>query len=227
MAKDPAFLFYANDFEVKTKFFSHEQVGKYMRLLITQFQFGRLSKAQIEHIAGWDELIMEKFTVDEKGLYFNERLEAEKSKRVAYSESRRKNVHSRYTSSTHEQSMNAHMENENVNEDININKKEREAFDQLRHFDLFFKEYPKPIERSKALGAYCVLVQGEKTHERIMKSLVNYRAHLEHENKESVWKKPKNPDKWLEGWMDWENYVAPVKETPEFQAKMAKLGVKQ
>jgi hypothetical protein len=113
-----------------------------------------------------------------------------------------------------------------IDKDKEMDKeKEREGFDQLLHFEIFFKEYPKQIERSKALSVYCVLAITKGTHERIMKALKNYRAHLDQENKESVWKKPKNPDKWLEGWMDWENWVPVFDETPEFKARMAKLGV--
>jgi uncharacterized protein YdaU (DUF1376 family) len=92
MAKDPAFLFYANDFDSKTKFFSHEQVGMYLRLLIAQFQIGRLTEEQVLFICKrYDKDILSKFTKDENGLYFNERLELESIKRKKYSQSRREN----------------------------------------------------------------------------------------------------------------------------------------
>jgi len=38
MGKDPAFLFYSNDFDQGTKFFTDDQTGKYIRLLIAQHQ---------------------------------------------------------------------------------------------------------------------------------------------------------------------------------------------
>ena len=92
MAKDPAFLFYANDFDSKTKFFSNEQVGMYLRLLIAQFQIGRLKEEHILHICKrYDNDILSKFTKDENGLFFNERLEQECIKRKKYSQSRRDN----------------------------------------------------------------------------------------------------------------------------------------
>ena len=50
MAKDPAFLFYPNDFDCATKFFSDEEVGIYLRLLIAQFQNGRLHEKHMNHI---------------------------------------------------------------------------------------------------------------------------------------------------------------------------------
>jgi len=50
MAKDPAFLFYTGDFSTGTQFFSDEQVGKYIRLLMAQHQHGRLSEKQMLYI---------------------------------------------------------------------------------------------------------------------------------------------------------------------------------
>lgn len=90
MAKDPAFLFYSNDFMSGTQFFTDEQVGKYIRLLIAQHQHGRLNKKQVDFICKMDDDIMSKMTIDSQGLYYNERLETEINKRKAYSESRRK-----------------------------------------------------------------------------------------------------------------------------------------
>ncbi len=123
MAKDPAFLFYPNDFDAATKFFSNDQVGIYIRLLIAQFQHGRLTEKQYLFIAGgWDADIMQKFKRDDAGLYYNERLELEITKRKSFSESRRKNVQKRYTSDTSVTTSVVHMENENENEIPNEKK---------------------------------------------------------------------------------------------------------
>ena len=43
MAKDPAFLFYSNDFLTGTYTMTDEQVGKYIRLLCLQHQKGELA----------------------------------------------------------------------------------------------------------------------------------------------------------------------------------------
>lgn len=128
MAKDPAFLFYPNDFDSATKFLSDEQVGKYLRLLIAQFQHGRLNQKQVLFICkSYDEDIMKKFTKDENNLFYNERLELEVTKRKSYCESRRKNKTSKSEdkiniSKTYDEHMYQHMENENVNENKNENK---------------------------------------------------------------------------------------------------------
>lgn len=93
MAKDPAFLFYTNDFDSKTKFFTNEQVGKYLRLLMAEHQHGRLTEKQMLFICGGrDEEIFSKFEIDEKGLFFNNRLEQEIEKRRRWTESRRANL---------------------------------------------------------------------------------------------------------------------------------------
>lgn len=47
MAKDPAFLFYPNDFTSGTRFFTDEQVGKYIRLLCAQFDCGHLKESDM------------------------------------------------------------------------------------------------------------------------------------------------------------------------------------
>lgn len=116
MAKDPAILFYTSDFLTGTMFFSHEQVGKYIRLLCAQHQQGKLTHDHMINICqSYDKMIFDKFKVDSDGLYFNERLADEIVKRKNYSESRSKN---RLSKKVEKLTYVQHMENEN--EDINI-----------------------------------------------------------------------------------------------------------
>ncbi len=86
----PAINFYTSDFLTGTTFFTNEQVGAYIRLLCYQHQFGRLSKEQVYSVTE-DEVVLSKFKVDKKGLYFNERMEFETEKKKKYSESRANN----------------------------------------------------------------------------------------------------------------------------------------
>jgi len=91
MAKDPAFLFYSNDFLSGTYTFTDEQVGKYIRLLCLQHQKGTLSENEMLCICGrYDAHIFSKFIKTDEG-YFNARLKEESDKRKKYSESRRNN----------------------------------------------------------------------------------------------------------------------------------------
>ena len=122
MAKDPAFLFYSSDFLTGTMTLSDEQVGKYIRLLCLQHQTGRLTEKHMLNICKtYDKDIFDKFVKDSDGTFYNKRLEEESVKRKNYSESRAKNrLHKTKEKITYVK----HMENENVNEDININGKE-------------------------------------------------------------------------------------------------------
>lgn len=130
MAKDPAFLFYPNDYMGGTMGMTFEEKGAYMDLLILQFNKGPFTIDQAKKVLNgsfeklW-EVIGEKF-VEQSGKYFNQRLESEKKKRSEFSESRRKNRASKKTSSTHDEDMintsftsvkhmSSHMENENEN----------------------------------------------------------------------------------------------------------------
>ena len=128
--KDPAFLFYTQDFYVGTAFLTHAQVGKYIRLICAQHQHGRLTEEKITHICGdLDRNVLDKFQKDEEGNYYNVRLEAEIEKRKKFSDSRRGNIKKRWEKNTSEIQVNntsntleytsgdtsvIHMENENI-----------------------------------------------------------------------------------------------------------------
>jgi hypothetical protein len=128
--KDPAMLWYWNDWYSGTGLLSRFLKGCYMDLLHAQFNNGRLSLEEIKVCLGADfgsswPTLQKKFKQDENGLFFNERLENEKEKRKAFSQSRRDNVNKRYEKPTHVDTyvghMNNHMENTNRNENRNGN----------------------------------------------------------------------------------------------------------
>jgi len=128
MAKDPAFLWYSNDFSSGTQFFTDDQVGKYVRLLMAQHQHGHLPEEDMIIICkSYDPKIFSKFIKDSEGLWYNKRLEIEIDKRKNYSASRSKNKKGKIISSTYD----SHMENENENRNENELKgvkKEDEIF---------------------------------------------------------------------------------------------------
>lgn len=132
MAKDPAFLFYTNDFSSGTQFFSDEQLGKYLRLLMAQHQHGHLTEKQVIFICkSYDNDIMSKFEKDEGGLYFNERLEFEIDRRKKYSESRGSNKSGKIKPKKNKiisKSYDNHMET--VNENEIVNRKEKETLEK-------------------------------------------------------------------------------------------------
>lgn len=125
MAKDPAFLFYPGDFNTGTQFFTDEQVGKYMRLLMAQHQHGHLREDHVIFICKtYDKDVMSKFVKDDKGLWYNERLEIEVNKRKSYVESRSKNKEGKTKTKNISFSYDSHMENENENRNVNGISKE-------------------------------------------------------------------------------------------------------
>lgn len=114
MAKDPAFLFYTGDFTTGTQFFSDEQVGKFLRLLMAQHQHGHLTEQQMIFICkSYDKEVFSKFQKDSDGLFYNVRLEFEVNKRRSFSESRSKNKSGK--TKIISKSYDNHMENENEN----------------------------------------------------------------------------------------------------------------
>lgn len=121
MNKDPAFLFYSSDFLVGTMLMSNDQVGKYIRLIcIAHSKGGYLTKDDMFKICNTDDKdVLNKFNVDDDGVYYNERLLSEITKRKKYSDSRRNN---RKGKEENKEDMNntcetyePHMENENIN----------------------------------------------------------------------------------------------------------------
>lgn len=129
MAKDPAFLFYTNDFISGTQFFTDEQVGIYIRLLAAQHQHGHLSENHMKMICkSYDNDIFSKFIKDSDGKYYNERLEIEIVKRKKYAESRGNNKRGKKIIS---KSYDNHMENENENKDIDLNKNKGEDLKKI------------------------------------------------------------------------------------------------
>lgn len=93
MAKDPAFLFYPNDWLGGTIGMTFEEKGAYMELLMVQFNRGHMTSHMIAQTVGhlWDK-IKDKFKEDDAGRFYNERLEYEVNRRKAFAESRRNNL---------------------------------------------------------------------------------------------------------------------------------------
>jgi len=126
MAKDPAFLFYPNDYLGGTMGMTFEQKGAYIELLMMQFNHGKFTEAQAKQVLSicsasvW-QVVKQKFRTD--GEYFwNQRLEDEIVKRKKFSESRRINAlggsKKKKKDEASAKHMHQHMENENENRNI-------------------------------------------------------------------------------------------------------------
>ena len=136
MAKDPAFLFYSQDFYIGTVDLTDEEVGKFIRILCVMHQKGRLKEETIRLLVGSVSVnLKDKFRIDENGLWYNERLELESDKRKNFTNSRKNNGSKGGRPKKvepNENHMVNHMEdvneneNENINEDLNVFKNEKE-----------------------------------------------------------------------------------------------------
>jgi len=123
MAKDPAFLFYSNDYIGGTMGFTLEMHGAYLLTLLFQFNSGHFTENQIKLIIGdnWN-LIKHKFLIDNDGFFYNTRLDEVKEKRIKYSESRRNNrKHMKNICKTYVK----HMGNGNGNRNKDLKDKEK------------------------------------------------------------------------------------------------------
>lgn len=89
MAKDPAFLFYSQDFLVGTMAMPFEERGRYITLLCYIHQNGPISEETIRLLVGsFSDILRLKFLQNEIGLFYNNRLSIEVEKRLKFTESR-------------------------------------------------------------------------------------------------------------------------------------------
>ena len=99
MGKSPAFRLYASDFDMDTNTWTNEEIGLYVRLLLSQWvngplpknpkklgKIGRISSKKFQKVFPG---ISHKFHVNGDGLIYNERLEKERVKQANYLEKQR------------------------------------------------------------------------------------------------------------------------------------------
>jgi uncharacterized protein YdaU (DUF1376 family) len=122
MAKDPAFLFYPNDWIGGTMGMTFEEKGAYMELLMLQFNRGHMTTHMIGQTVGqlWGQ-IKDKFSQDSEGLWYNPRLEEEQEKRKKYTNSRRNNILGKNQHSKSKGRMGGHMTKHMENVNVNVN----------------------------------------------------------------------------------------------------------
>lgn len=103
MKKDPAFLFYPGSWLKGTQLMSRPHKGALMDLLMAQFDNIRLSLDDIKTILGsdyetmWENKLKNKFVIDAKGLYYNEKLDRVIKERNNYKKGRLDNLKGKKT----------------------------------------------------------------------------------------------------------------------------------
>lgn len=142
-SKDPAFLFYSSDFLIDTLLWGDIDVGRWIKLMCYLHQKGHLLYEQVlDIIKDENSIIFSKLKIDEKGLYYNERLDFEIAKRKAYSDSRRRNR--KNISKTYVE----HMVNEIVIENINIYISNNNYSNELKDMIISWLDYK--VERKES-----------------------------------------------------------------------------
>ena len=191
--KDPAFLFYPNDYIGGTLGMTFEQKGAYIELLMTQFNRGHMTSHMIGQVLGqsygqvW-ETIKDKFQVDDNGSYYNERLEIEQNKRKAYTQSRRNNRDGVNQHTNKEDIKVGHMTShmENRNRDINIDSIKEYYKEQISNFEggVKIKEYEKLVN----------FLFGENKEKLIFKNVLKMEEQLSYSHFEILIKQYKLQD---------------------------------
>lgn len=185
MNKDPAFLFYSSDFLTGTFTMTDEQVGKYIRLLCLQHQKGHLQENHMVMVCKtYDETIYSKFIQDDKGNYYNERLEGEMEKRAKYTESRRLNgIQGGRPPKPYDNHMDNvckpcenHIENDNVNVNIDTNGGKKKI-NYSAAFEIFYSTYPNPFNKEQTFKNWNTTLKSD-TAENIMIALKKYKEFL-------------------------------------------------
>lgn len=202
--KDPALLWYFNDWIGGTQLLNRHQKGCYMDLLAVQFNNGPLTLEEIKSLLGSDfgqwPNIQKKFAFMD-GRYFNQRMEDEKSKRSKYTSSRRKNL-------------SPHMEDININENkdtelpIWLNLKAWTAWEQHR------KEKCQKMTPTSVRLQLKLLGENKADHVQIIKNSITNGWTGLFALKENV---PKKPNKYVEP-----NYDKETNERRNFLADQLK-----
>lgn len=201
--RDPAMLWYWDNWYSGTQLLSRFLKGCYMDLLHAQFNNGHLSLEEIKTCLGSDfgqswPTLQKKFTRDENGMFFNERTELEKNRRAKFVESRSNNKSGRKKSydKSHDKHMINHMGDGNGNLSLGEDKEGPGEKEGDISFDTFWDLYDKKEDRLKCEKKWGSIAKRER--ERILEVLPAY-----------IISKPdkkfrKNPLTWLNGkcWQD-------------------------
>jgi len=145
MAKDPAVLWYWSDWFGGTMTLSRHLKGCYMDLLYAQFNSGPLSLEEIKTVLGADfsawNTLAKKFHQTETGLFFNERMEAEKLKRAEFSKKQSFNGKKGGRPPSNKPKQNPTLNpNESLLENENENVDEDCIYSEERTRELFFND---------------------------------------------------------------------------------------
>jgi uncharacterized protein YdaU (DUF1376 family) len=207
MAKDPAFLFYSSDFLTGTMAMTFEDRGKYITVLSYMHQNGRVDEETIRLLVGnVSDKLKSKFIITENGLWYNERLESEVSKRNAYVASRVENGSKGGRPKINHKDNHMVRHKANHSEDVDVIEDKDIIIIEKFPFENFWNIYDKKTGRVKCEAKWLKLSEQDKGV--VMARLPGYIAATPNPQYR------KDPYTWLNGshWLD--EYAAQVKQDP-------------
>jgi uncharacterized protein YdaU (DUF1376 family) len=199
--KDPAFLFFPSDFLLGVSCLTMEERGQYITLLCIQHSKGRLSEKDIKiAIGSVSPDVLAKFTQDENGLYYNQRLEYETEKRERFCAKQyengckggrpkkaTKNPNETQTKPNGYPKQNP-SGNRNRNKNININSIDKDSL-----FNTFWSIYPKKIAKEYAYKCFIKIDNLEVIFDDIINALKKQKRMQSWSDKRYI----PNPSTWI------------------------------
>jgi uncharacterized protein YdaU (DUF1376 family) len=217
--KDPAFLFYSSDWLTGCQFMSMTERGEYITLLAAQHQNGHLDPKRLGFLLGygWDmvsDIVKSKFSLDDNGFIYNERLEAEAEKRSQYADKQRNNGmkggrpkkdESLKETQLITQTLTQIKPKNNPTEDRDVNENRNRIEDNKKAwFQIFWDKYNKKQDGKKCLDKWLKLSDNE------MNAALDKVDAYVHSTPDLRFRK--NPLTWLNGkcWED--DIIIPIKK---------------
>jgi len=184
MAKDPAFLFYSNDFLTGVSDLTFEERGQYITLLALQHQKGHLTEKIIKiTVPNVSSDVLSKFSIDDEGNYFNKRLELEAKKRSEHSRKQKERALKGWEKRKRESQTDATadatalpLENVNENKDVIKSNKGVPPFEEFLEYALDNK--PNVDQEAVKLKYESWKVNGWKTGGKSPRKIKNWKSTL-------------------------------------------------
>lgn len=231
MGKDPAFLFYSQDFIMGTALMSNAQTGLYIKLLCIQHQHGGLiDDVSFDEMVKDDRIIRSKF-VKANGGYYNARLMEEMTKREKKSSNLSANAKKGWENrcKSNANAMPKHMPIENENEIANATNTTKRTTKTTslnnEEFEILWQIYPNKLGKKAALRHYNATVITPEDRESIHKALDNFIEYCKDKEPKFI----QHGSTWFNNWHDWVAYIKPETEKTKIsheQEIMRKVGIR-